>query len=1239
MLNQRLNIFKKAAAAAMICGITAGYGQTGPNPFVDYTVPNWAISPNLTKFVDALPGFEPGATNEIGQYMPVAIPDTNSYPGADYYEIAVVDYTEQMHSELPPTRLRGYVQLETAITKGNHYALTYPDGSPILDAVSNQVYAVEKPHYAGPLITAQMDRPTRIKFYNLLPLNANGGHLFIPVDTTYMGAGTGPLGVGNGTPESPELYTENRAVIHLHGGYTPWISDGTPHQWITPAGEHTSYPEGVSTQNVPDMPVPPFGAVTLYYPNQQSGRLMFYHDHAYGITRLNVYAGMVAGYLITDPVEQGLVDSGVIPSNQVPLIIQDKSYVPDLATLAVTDPLWDTNQWGGTGNLWFPHVYIPNQDTNSPDGMNPFGRWDYGPWFWPIFPVTQPYPPIVSGTPEAFMDTPVVNGTAFPYLNVEPKAYRFRILNGCNDRMLNLQLYQADPTNYAIGGVYGTEVRMIPAVPGTNIPLWYPTMDIRDGGIPDPALEGPRMIQIGNEGGLLPAAVILTNRPVGYEYNRRNIVVLNVKEKTLFLGPAERADVVIDFSGFAGKTVILYNDAPAPVPGFDPRNDYYTGDPDLTATGGAPTTQPGKGPNTRTVMQFRVVPTLATGSGSAPLTNIVVTAGGYGYSASPMVTITGGGGIATAEAAVSGGTITAINITSQSAPFTNAPVVAITDPTGVGALAVANLVSAPAFDPAALIAQLPAAYTAIQPPPLIPEMAYGASTNHYGKIFDYSMTFTNTGATNPTTITFQSKAIQELFDPDYGRMNATLGVELPFTTSVIQTTIPYGYSDPPTEIVPMGATQIWRVTHNGVDTHPVHFHLFDVQLINRVGWDGAITPPDPNELGWKETVRMNPLEDVFVALRPTVPLLPFPVPESIRPLKPESPIGSTNGFMNVDPYNNPITVTNEVLNFGWEYIWHCHMLGHEENDFMRAIIITGVTGYVVENIAPTVTAQVSPLPNGAGWNNTNAMVTLTAVDNPLGAGVASITYGASGANPIAPTTVPGSTVSLVISNEGTTSISFFATDQAYMPNSSAPQSVTVNLDMVSPTLAWGTPTPPANGSGWNNSTVTIPWTASDALSGVASPGATGSISFTAAGSNQTQVVTVTDNAGNSSAFTSPSVNLDPTSPTVIVRTRPSSVLRNNSRGARAYVTIYGSVTDALSGVDTSPGAGSFTIVDSAGSTIPSGTFTVSSNGTYSVRISLSIGNTSPSPRVYTITAKAKDKAGNTGSAVATFTVR
>ena len=93
-------------------------------------------------------------------------------------------------------------------------------------------------------------------------------------------------------PKPIDCFKDNRATLHLHGGITPWISDGTPHQWITPANENTPWPQGVSVQvrarhdrrrNGPDD-----GIQTFYYTNQQSARLMFYHDHAWGITRLNV---------------------------------------------------------------------------------------------------------------------------------------------------------------------------------------------------------------------------------------------------------------------------------------------------------------------------------------------------------------------------------------------------------------------------------------------------------------------------------------------------------------------------------------------------------------------------------------------------------------------------------------------------------------------------------------------------------------------------------------------------------------------------------------------------------------------------------------------------------------------------------------------------------------------------------------------------------------------------------------
>jgi FtsP/CotA-like multicopper oxidase with cupredoxin domain len=137
-------------------------------------------------------------------------------------------------------------------------------------------------------------------------------------------------------------------------------------------------------------------------------------------------------------------------------------------------------------------------------------------------------------------------------------------------------------------------------------------------------------------------------------------------------------------------------------------------------------------------------------------------------------------------------------------------------------------------------------------------------------------------------------------------MNAMLGVEVPRTTLQTQTSIPYFYIDPPTEIfnnsvngTQIGTlsdgTQIWKITHNGVDTHAIHWHMFNVQVINRVGWDGQVKPPYAYELGWKDTVKMRPLEDVIVAMRPITPVLPASwgqLPNSIRPLDPTSPLGT-----------------------------------------------------------------------------------------------------------------------------------------------------------------------------------------------------------------------------------------------------------------------------------------------------------------------------------------------------------
>lgn len=285
---------------------------------------------------------------------------------------------------------------------------------------------------------------------------------------------------------------------------------------------------------------------------------------------------------------------------------------------------------------------------------------------------------------------------------------------------------------------------------------------------------------------------------------------------------------------------------------------------------------------------------------------------------------------------------------------------------------------------------LPAAFAASQDLIIVPEIAYGAAINKYARIQDTSFTFTPTGSTTPITIQMQPKAIQELFELNYGRMNSTLGVELPLTNILTQTTIPYGYIDPPTEVINATAvpgppvagdgTQIWKITHNGVDTHAIHFHLFDVQLINRVDWAGVVKPPDANELGWKDTVRMNPLEDAIVALRPITPKTPFGVPDSVRPLDPTMPLGSTTDFTNVDPITgNPVTTINSLFNFGWEYVWHCHLLGHEEMDMMRPVVFN-----VPRQLSTT--PILSAIPYGTvvslTWTDTTPASALSTWGNP-----------------------------------------------------------------------------------------------------------------------------------------------------------------------------------------------------------------------------------------------------------------
>lgn len=211
------------------------------------------------------------------------------------------------------------------------------------------------------------------------------------------------------------------------------------------------------------------------------------------------------------------------------------------------------------------------------------GRFDWDPT-QANYPRPRPF-----AIPEFFGDATVINGACCPFLEVDQRHYRFLILNGSQARFLDLQLYYADPAN-------PNEIPVVHDLTGN----WM---------VPDlnKVRPGPPIIQIVTEGGFLPYPVMPNNPPAPYTAHLHPLgaPIPSTMTHTLLLALAERADIIIDFSKApVGSKLILYNDAPGPFPGGGPRYDYYTGAPDYTPVGGAPTPLAGFGPNTRTLKQF-----------------------------------------------------------------------------------------------------------------------------------------------------------------------------------------------------------------------------------------------------------------------------------------------------------------------------------------------------------------------------------------------------------------------------------------------------------------------------------------------------------------------------------------------------------------------------------------------------------------------------------------------------------
>jgi spore coat protein A, manganese oxidase len=258
----------------------------------------------------------------------------------------------------------------------------------------------------GPTFETRSGEPLLVEWVNALPKEH-----FLPMDRTIHGAEAGKPAV--------------RTVVHLHGAKTRPESDGYPEDWIVP-GKSSLY----------------------YYPNQQDAAMLWYHDHALGINRLNVYAGLLGTFFIRDAVEDALN----LPKGkyEVPLILYDRLLTHD-------------------AQLLYPV---------SPDPQSPW-------------------------VPEIFGNAILANGKLFPYLDVEPRKYRFRILNASNARSYHLALVDNAANNHA----------------AENTAPFH---------------------QIGTDQGLLPAPVPLAN---------------------LEISPGERVDLVVDFTEHRGAQLILKSDA------------------------------------------------------------------------------------------------------------------------------------------------------------------------------------------------------------------------------------------------------------------------------------------------------------------------------------------------------------------------------------------------------------------------------------------------------------------------------------------------------------------------------------------------------------------------------------------------------------------------------------------------------------------------------------------------------
>lgn len=425
--------------------------------------------------------------------IPPAMPRTGKIKqraakNIDYYQIAVRQFQQRiLPPPLPMTTIWSYGSVD--------YPGTVAEGGTF--------------NYPALTIEAKFKKPVRVNWINgLVDVNNNFLPHILPVDQTLHWANPpGPRDM-RGTDPAPYLGPVP-IVTHVHGAHTTEDSDGFPEAWYLPDANNIPNDIQFTTGTWYDVFKPQFeatwgqiwqpGAAVFQYRNDQRATTLWYHDHSLGITRLNVYAGPAGFYIIRGGPDDEVIGTlpGPAPAHgdppgikyyEIPIVIQDRSFDDD-------------------GSLFYPdnRAFFEGLEPNQlqipfiPDAACD-GNSDVSP-IW---------------NPEFFGNMMVVNGFTWPYLQVDQRRYRFRLLNGCNSRFLILKLDSGQP-----------------------------------------------FYQIGAEGGFLPAPIMLNE---------------------LLVAPAERADVIVDFTGVpAGTEIILQNIGPdEPFGGGTPGIDFDPADPNTT---------------------------------------------------------------------------------------------------------------------------------------------------------------------------------------------------------------------------------------------------------------------------------------------------------------------------------------------------------------------------------------------------------------------------------------------------------------------------------------------------------------------------------------------------------------------------------------------------------------------------------------------------------------------------------